>query len=235
MAVPVIQSYATGAMTARGTSVSCNKPSGVVTGDELRAIVMMPDNRYASMTPPAGWSLIAYGDASAGGTSGAVPIYVYGKTAGASEPASYSWTWTTSARGGGVAILRLTGAAAGAVEASAVAVRNHPTAYSPSVTTVAADALVLRLLNLFNISATGSPADGSSLVCNASGAVSGDTNSIGYVWSRGVATGGTAVGLETISLSSTNSAVGLTISIAPASGGGGTPAAATLCLHGVGA
>src|SRR2546428_2306645 len=75
------------------------KPTGVVSGD-----VLMPAISFRGVVPatPSGWTLIRSVSASSGSsscTSPTVSLAVYRKVAGASEPASYSWTVANKAEG----------------------------------------------------------------------------------------------------------------------------------------
>lgn len=64
-------------------SATCSKPSGVISGDFMVACVGYYAN--ISITAPSGWTLQA---TSFDGNSGSK---IYTKTAGASEPSSYTW------------------------------------------------------------------------------------------------------------------------------------------------
>src|SRR2546425_5611240 len=86
-------------------TLTVNKPTGVVSGDLLIAAISV---RAAAPATPSGWTLIwcqysSSGSGSGGSTCpGATPtvsLAVYRKVAGASEPASYSWTVANKAEG----------------------------------------------------------------------------------------------------------------------------------------
>ena len=68
------------------------KPSGTSGGDVLVASVAVQPYT-ASITPPAGWTLIRQTNQTTGNTNAQALYY---KIAGASEPASYSWTFSSS-------------------------------------------------------------------------------------------------------------------------------------------
>lgn len=71
------------------TTLTCNKPTGTVSGDVLVAIIgyYLPT---APITPPSGWTL---GGSNANGNNAGIWYY---KVAGGSEPATYAWTFTGS-------------------------------------------------------------------------------------------------------------------------------------------
>jgi RHS repeat-associated protein len=74
------------------TSLTINKPSGTAQNDVMIAsIAVRPSS--ASITPPSGWTLVSREDQNTGTTNS---LAVYRKVAGASEPADYTWTFSTS-------------------------------------------------------------------------------------------------------------------------------------------
>src|SRR3954468_21685402 len=79
----------TGTATA-ATSVTVTKPTGVQTNDLLVAHVMVTGNVTGSLAG-AGWTQVTSGTAANAGTQAS-----FYKIAGGSEPASYSFTWTTN-------------------------------------------------------------------------------------------------------------------------------------------
>ncbi|MBX4192571.1 LamG domain-containing protein [Candidatus Parcubacteria bacterium] len=86
--------------TATSTSVSSNditlaKPSGTVEGDFLLAGIALDDGT-PSLTAPSGWTPIARTNNDVDAS-----LASYYKVAGASEPSSYTWTITPSAKGAG--------------------------------------------------------------------------------------------------------------------------------------
>jgi len=73
-------------------SLTINKPSGTVEGDVMIAsIAVRPDT--AAITEPADWALVRRVDNA---NPNANSLAVYYKVAGASEPADYTWTFSTS-------------------------------------------------------------------------------------------------------------------------------------------
>lgn len=86
-----------------GTSLTVNRPGGVLAGHVLIAQLALKGNgaTVGAVTPPAGWVLV-----NQSSSSGASPVTqaVYWKVAGAAEPASYTWTWANTVRAeGGIA------------------------------------------------------------------------------------------------------------------------------------
>ncbi|GGR52089.1 hypothetical protein GCM10010282_51370 [Streptomyces roseolus] len=84
------------------TSYTIHKPTGVQSGDLMIASVVM--SGYApTVTPPAGWTLVKWhsqpfsGSSDGGVHSGDVTMAILKRTAGSSEP--HSWTGTHSAAG----------------------------------------------------------------------------------------------------------------------------------------
>src|SRR3954451_12371689 len=77
---------------AGSTSLTINKPAGVVAGDVMIAAVGANGN--TSITAPAGWSSTGLYNAAAWTNTGGIQVPF--KVAGASEPASYSWALGTT-------------------------------------------------------------------------------------------------------------------------------------------
>jgi len=69
------------------TSVTVNKPSGVVDGDFMVCAICL-DNPSNGYTAPSGWTERQNSDLDHGGANGSV----WTKQAGSSEPSSYTWT-----------------------------------------------------------------------------------------------------------------------------------------------
>jgi len=123
------------------TNVSVDKPAGTAAGDLLIATLVTDGSKSGSMSPPAGWTVIDLAQQSSAVTYG-----VWWKLAGASEPASYTWSWG----GGGEkvygTIMRFTGHdPATPIDVTATAGGSSSVPSSPAVTTTVADAMILRL------------------------------------------------------------------------------------------
>src|ERR1041385_5339836 len=93
---------------AAATSLTLNVPAGTAQYDQLLAQVDVDGGSTVTITPPAGGTWTLVGSVTSGGTA-AVDIIqaVYRRTAGAAEPASYTWTFTSGAAAG--AMLRYSG------------------------------------------------------------------------------------------------------------------------------
>lgn len=79
-----------GTSTATGTttSITVNKPAGVVLNDVMIAVIAKEGNT-ANATAPAGWTLVAGSDLAGGTARNGTVFY---KVAGGAEPANYSFT-----------------------------------------------------------------------------------------------------------------------------------------------
>jgi hypothetical protein len=92
--------YAAGTVTLRSTSTMVNdgtnftvtKPVGLAANDVMVASLSI--NAGGAVTAPAGWTLIGHTE-----SLGVVELWTYYRVAGASEPASYTWTTTGGAAG----------------------------------------------------------------------------------------------------------------------------------------
>jgi len=121
-------------------TLTINKPAGTVQNDVMIASIGVRPNT-ATVTPPAGWTLVRRIDNSAGAPNSLV---VYYRVAGAGEPASYSWTFSTSTGSAG-GILSFSGVNT----ATPIDVENGqatpvaPTHSTPSVTTTVPNAMLV--------------------------------------------------------------------------------------------
>lgn len=89
--MPTQRGTATTATATSGTSVTANKPTGVVSGDLLLAVFT---NNNQTVTRPSGWTQLFYTPASTGNSWS---TGVYYKVAGASEPANYAFSVPSAA------------------------------------------------------------------------------------------------------------------------------------------
>ena len=120
--------------------VENDKPPGTAEGDLLIATVATDGSTAGSMVPPAGWTMIDLAN-----QSGAVTYGVWWKLAGASEPATYTFSWSGSEHAYAT-IMRFTGHdAADPIDVSAVVGGSSSAPTSPAVTTTVADTMILRL------------------------------------------------------------------------------------------
>ena len=84
--------------THASTRLTIPKPANVAQGDLLVSCVALNGGTIATTGAPAGWTRLA-----AVTTIANPKVYGYYKEATASEPASYSWTTTSTTSGGGIA------------------------------------------------------------------------------------------------------------------------------------
>lgn len=127
-----------GAMSAGedGTSLTINKPSGTAEGDYLVASIAFDrEGGTPAITPPSGWTAIQteYSGAS---------LWTGYKLAGASEGASYAWSFSGDARNiaGGIIAVRGVIAPAQSSERINTATKNHT---ANGVTLTSANALLV--------------------------------------------------------------------------------------------
>lgn len=76
--------------TAGANTVVCPKPSGMVNTDTMIAAVAFAGGSGKAITPPPGWREIRREDEGTG-----LGMALFRKTVGSSEPASYSWAFTS--------------------------------------------------------------------------------------------------------------------------------------------
>jgi hypothetical protein len=137
-----------GPITFRGASSGSNttattlvlpRPAGVVAGDAMLAAVGARGNPV--ITPPTGWTLVRLDN-----SGGTIRQALYVHLAGASEPASYTWTLSVAASAAGGIV-----AYAGVDPASPVDVHggqvntSSTQATAPTVTTTGANRLLVTL------------------------------------------------------------------------------------------
>ncbi|MDQ1703278.1 MAG: trimeric autotransporter adhesin, partial [Frankiaceae bacterium] len=123
--------------TKTGSPLAITMPTGVAAGNLLLASVSLRD-ATATLTPPAGWTLLTSIPTS-GATSKQL---VYTRVAAAGEPASYSWSWTggAGASDSSGVILAYSGIWSGAgsnVDTSTTATANATTTASTAAGTAA--------------------------------------------------------------------------------------------------
>ena len=87
---------ATTATVTTGTSLTVNKPSGVVAGDVMNASIAQYAGGAGSAAGLSGWTAVTNG--SLGGSTSRYGTLLY-KVAGAAEPSSYTFTLTPSVSG----------------------------------------------------------------------------------------------------------------------------------------
>jgi len=128
------------ASSASGTTLSLTTPALTLVGDVLiAAIAVRPQG--ASITPPAGWTLVRRSD-STGGASNSLAIYT--RLAVVAEPATHDFVLSTStgSAGGLVALREVDGASPVDVD-DGTATANGLTHTAPDVTTTVANCMLV--------------------------------------------------------------------------------------------
>lgn len=92
MALSEVTTQRNGATATSGSSIATSWPAAPAQGD-LMVVSVAGNGNTAPQTVPSGWALDQT-NGEAGGT-----IWVYSKVAGASEPTTHTWTWTSGAPG----------------------------------------------------------------------------------------------------------------------------------------
>lgn len=147
---PVFESVST-ATSLWTSSLSINVPAGTAAGDLLVAVVATRNNH--SYAPPAGWIQLNQGQ-TPGNNSTFTLMY---RVAGASEPASYAFTWTGGRPAAG-GIIRYSGAdPANPFNAGGVATGTGANPTAPSATTTVGNTMVLRAYGADAAALAGSP------------------------------------------------------------------------------
>lgn len=82
-----IENVGSRSATTTGTSLSVTKPAGTASGHAMVAAI--ENDGRSAVTAPSGWSQVCQADTG----NGPSRLHVFRKTAGASEPASYTWTF----------------------------------------------------------------------------------------------------------------------------------------------
>lgn len=93
-AISLRGSATTGSSTGN-TSITINKPAGVVIDDVMIATISTTGS--PALTAPAGWTAIE----AAPTISGGIQLQTYYKRAGSDEGSSYQWSWTGTQRAAG--------------------------------------------------------------------------------------------------------------------------------------
>ncbi len=153
---PTFRAAASAAAPSATLNLTINKPAGTVQNDTMVAsISVRPDT--ATITEPSGWTLVRRIDNA---NANANSLAVYYKVAGASEPTSYTWTFSTSTGSAG-GIQTFSGVDATTpidVEAGQITA-NGLTHDTPSVTTTVANTMIVTSHG-FTSSATWTPPSG---------------------------------------------------------------------------
>jgi hypothetical protein len=138
------QSASSGTNGLGATTITLNAPAGVAQGDLL--VAQVTARHTAAPTAPAGWQLVA--NQAAGSGASAVIQSIFWKAAGGAEPASYTWTWSTSIRASG-GILAYSGVdATNPIDAASGGSGSSNLPMAPSVTTTANDAVLVAFFGM---------------------------------------------------------------------------------------
>ena len=138
-AAPSVRSSATGTVAA-GTDVVISQPAGLAAGDLMLAAIADRGAATDTITPPSGWTVVV--DQARGSVG---RMIVYSKVATGSEPASYTFTCSsTNTQAGAIVALRN----ATAVDASAGATATVATGLHtcPTVTAAGGNELAVRIV-----------------------------------------------------------------------------------------
>lgn len=211
MAAPAVRSYSTEVDTGSTTSITIDKPTGTVEGDFL-IMVISSDDEVTVHTPPAGWDTLFSAK-----IAGSQVSDIYTKTAGASEPSSY--TITKDSERSAVMCICTNGAAE--VDVSADGTGTAIDAVCPTVTPTVSDTLLLRVVTADggNNSDPHTQATGYTLLDTIS-VVSGGCLSVQHKSHTSGATG-----TLNVTMTISEDWTGYTIAIKEAASGGGVPGA----------
>ncbi|MBL9077614.1 MAG: Ig-like domain-containing protein [Planctomycetes bacterium] len=132
------------------SSLALSVPAGTVADDLLLAAVAVRPSS-ATVTPPSGWTLVRRIDNSTGATNS---LLVYRRAATAGEPASHTFSFSTSTGGaGGIAAFRWVDTAAPIDAENGQSNASGLLHAAPSVTSTDADAMLVTV-HAFSSSAT---------------------------------------------------------------------------------
>jgi Tfp pilus assembly protein PilX len=136
----VFEGFADTSLGSDGLSITIPKPAGTTSGDLLVAAVVIDGENKPAISAPAGWTLVDHES-----TSKQVTMDVLWKTASATEPASYDFSWVKSQEAYGW-IMRFSGQdAADPVAASSSGGGSSTAPVSPAVTATSPGSLILRI------------------------------------------------------------------------------------------
>ncbi len=209
-----------------GTSVVVTKPTGTVQDDILINLLYL-ENTADTITAPSGWTELT---ACGGNQTGPTPdfrVKVYWLRAGASEPTSYTWSWTNSVwRTATMAAFSgaiTTGDPTDGCSFNASAT-SSTSMTATGITTTVADTLVIFLGTEFDGSPTATPPSGMTERVDFANV---------YLADVAQASAG-ATGNKTATLSAAAWNTGSLTALKPPGGGGPAPQPRRLTLLGVG-
>lgn len=209
----VFEEFVEEKLNGNGSLITIDKPSGTNSGDLLIAAVAVSDNVKSELhADGAGWTEI---DIEQSGDD--VTFGIWWKIAGASEPSSFGFDWTTDEKGYGW-IMRFTGHDASApIHTWALdTIDKNETEFptTPSVTTTVDQALILRLGGFDKDSNTSDDPGLPGHVPITMDGVSAVSGGAGYLNQSFAGSTGTS----DFDLQDENASVMVTIAIAPAPG-----------------
>ncbi|MFP5346714.1 MAG: hypothetical protein ACLGIA_06785 [Actinomycetes bacterium] len=193
--------------TNGSTSVVVSRPAGVAAGNVMVAGLTVRGT--PTVTAPSGWTLVRN---DVNGT--AIRQAVYVRVAGASEPTSYTWGLSQSKAAVGQILGYAGVSTSNPVDVSGAQVRSSSTNItSPSVTTTAAGALVLRLNGITKATTVTPPSQNTE---RADVATTGASSPVtGESADRSQAAAG-ATGAATAVAGGSGSSIGQTVALRPA-------------------
>lgn len=182
------------------TSATINAPSGLAAGDVM--IAWGVTGGTVAITAPSGWAQLQ--EIQTG--NGSMRASVFWKRAGASEPASYTFSWQVSGLVGISAYRGVDGTTA--IDASAINGSNVPatSASTPVLTTTVAQTRLLHNLWVQNVSSVSGPSlklrlalavpAGTMVMLDEARPASGATATRSFSWSTGQYSAGSSVALR---------------------------------------
>lgn len=173
------------------SSLTIARPAGLVADDVMLAQINVRANICGAggNTPPAGWVLVANGCLNSGT---ALSQAVYYKVAGASEPAGYTWSFTSGRASGGIAAFREVNSVTPIDVAGGQANASSTNIVAPSVTTTFANTMLVGLFGLARADAISPPAGMTEAYDRASGGgPNGATSEAAYAAQAAIGATGT--------------------------------------------
>jgi Ca2+-binding RTX toxin-like protein len=195
---------------ANTSTLTIDGPAGVVQDDSLVAQVTVRGGTAATITAPAGWTLLSRQN---NGTT--LAQAVYHRVATSSEPATYTWTFDGNRRASGGIIAYSGVDAANPIDASGGQTGSGSEVTAPSIVTTAADAMLVGFFGIAH-TATFTPPTGMTERYDVSSTTGGEpvrTSSAGA--DENVAMPG-PTGLRTATATQSDPWVGHSVALRPA-------------------
>jgi len=147
------------------TTLTITKPAGVAQNDVMIASIAVGPNTV-TITPPAGWGLVRRTD-NASGTSNSLAVYKL--LAGASEPASYDWSFSAGQTGAAGGIMAFSGADPAIDVENGQNTASGTSHATPSVTTAFNNTMLITSHGVGAATTTWTPPSGMSEQVDANG------------------------------------------------------------------